>query len=101
MIERAKTYVVKQLPHDIKTVSPKEMIDLYMLFSSSHPQWRVRKNRDILETTKNIPLIQQDNSSQEEQTIQLSKEECNFLRTIPPQRVRVHHIRYNYTGHSS
>ena len=99
MIEREKTYLVKQLPDDLKTASSQEIIDLYMPFSSPHPKLRVRKNGNIFEMTKKTPLTPQDRSTQEEQTIKLSKEEFDFFLTIPSKRIRK--IRYYYPYGSS
>jgi adenylate cyclase len=94
MIELEKTYLVKLLPEGIKNCDSKEIIDVYIPASSEHPTLRIRKNGDKYEMTKKEPILGNDASEQEEQTIILTENEFNGLKDINGKIVRK--IRYFY-----
>lgn len=89
------TYLAKSLPSNFssETVS-KEILDIYLPASAEHATLRVRKRGDVYEITKKEPVSGTDSSHQNENTIPLTKEEFDDLKTLQGKRVRK--IRYYY-----
>lgn len=96
MIEHEKTYLAKYLP-DLKNCKNKEIIDIYIPNEMDHPKIRIRKNDDIYEITKKVP-VKDDASHQEEQTIKITKEEFDFLKNIKGKKTHKIRYYYNYKG---
>jgi len=99
MIELERTFLAKEIPNDIKSFTPREIIDIYIP-KKSHMDLRIRKNGDKYEMTRKHPIENGDASIQDEQTISLEKEEFNVLSKVKGKKSRK--IRYfkafnNYT----
>ncbi len=94
MIELERTYLLKEIPKNLKSCKFKEIIDLYIPKSNQHPVLRIRKNGSKFEMTKKQPIKGNDSSCQEEQTITLSEEEFKELNKIDGKKI--HKIRYYY-----
>ncbi len=94
MIELELTYLAKWIPEGLKSFPTKEVMDLYIPKTSSHPKLRVRMNDDHLEMTKKVPLKEGDVSQQREYTIPLSEAEFKALSTLDGKQI--HKIRYLY-----
>ena len=98
MIELEKTYLIKDLPENLKDCKFKEIIDIYLPKSSDHSKLRLRKNGDKFEMTKKEPVDGKDSSRQKEQMIVLAEEEFNALNELEGRRVRK--LRYLYSYNS-
>ena len=94
MEELEKTYLLKHAPVGFLTCSRKEIIDIYIPSTVTHPVLRVRKSGNKYEITKKIPVVESDASLQLETTISLSEEEYATLSDIVGKRI--HKIRYYY-----
>lgn len=96
MLELERTFLAKQLPDGLKQCKSKEIIDIYIpKVIAEHAPIRIRKNGDKYEITKKQPVVKEDHSILEEQTIILSKNEFELLeREISGRRVRK--TRYYY-----
>lgn len=93
------TYLIKNLPSNFSLeVDSKEILDIYLPASSDHATLRVRKRGDVYEITKKEPVSGTDSSHQNENTIQLTKDEFSDLATLQGKRVRK--IRYYYEKNS-
>ncbi len=97
-IELERTFLVKYLPEGLKNCKYKEIVDIYIPKSQEHPILRIRKNGDVYEMTKKIPLDSVDKSRHEEQTINLSKEEFDALAKLDGKIVRKIRYFYDFNG---
>jgi len=93
-IELEKTFLLKDIPEDLKDHKSKEVLDIYIPRSAEHPILRIRKNGDVFELTKKAPINKNDASEQSEETIILTKEEYSYLSSLEGKRVGK--IRYYY-----
>lgn len=100
MIELERTYLVTELPADLKDFPFKEILDIYLPEASDHPVLRVRKNGERREITKKQPLTEGDASQQDEQTIILSDAEFQALRTVRGKQIRKLRYAYPYGQHT-
>lgn len=98
MEEIELTYLPKELPVGLKNASSKEMIDIYIPQSSSHPTLRIRHIGDKYEMTKKTPVKEGDASHQIETTIPLTKEEFDDLEKIEGKRVSKTRYYYKENG---
>src|SRR3989344_5607599 len=98
MIELEKTYLLKEIPKNLKQFKFKEIIDIYIPKFNAHPVLRIRKNGNKFEMTKKQPVKGTDSSCQEEQTIILNQEEFNELNKIDGKKVRKLRYIYEYKG---
>lgn len=98
MIELEKTYLAKYIPEGLKECKSREIIDIYIPVSANHPKLRVRKNGDKFEMTKKKPIVYEDASHQEEQTIDLSEEEFSALKNSKSKKVRKVRYQYDFEG---
>lgn len=94
MRELERTYLAKRIPEGLARCRSKEIIDIYIPKSDSHPKLRIRKNGDKYEMTKKTPVDSKDASHQEEQTIILNEAEFNALSKLEGKRT--HKIRHYY-----
>ena len=101
MIELEKTYLVKEVPKNLKDCKFKEIIDVYIPKDSEHPKLRLRKNGGKFEMTKKEPIDGIDSSCQKEQTIVLTETEFNALNELEGKRVRKLRYCYNYNGRTA
>ena len=101
MIELEKTYLVKEIPENLKNCEFKEIIDVYIPKSSEHPKLRLRKNGDKFELTKKEPVNEGDASHQEEQTIKLTETEFNALNDLEGKRVRKLRYYFDYNSRTA
>ena len=86
-LELERTYLVKRLPADLASFSSKEMLDIYIPSTATHPILRIRKQGDRMEITKKHPVKDGDASTQSEETIPLSEKEYKQLCSLPGKRV--------------
>lgn len=91
MLEFEKVYLAKYLP-EIKDCKKKEIIDIYLPLSFTHPTLRIRKNGEHYEMTKKELLQGGDNTTYNEQTIILTEQEFHALSKV--QGKKLHKIRY-------
>lgn len=93
-IELELTYLVKNIPADLKDYPSMELVDIYIPETSEHPHLRIRKRGDKMEITKKVPIKGTDSSEQHEFTIDLWPDEFEALSKMPGKRVKK--IRYFY-----
>lgn len=93
-VEIERTFLLKNIPAGLKKCKSIEILDIYIPKSAKHPILRIRKKGDVFEMTKKSPLVGNDSSEQEEQTIPLTKEEFKELSKIEGKRFRK--MRYFY-----
>lgn len=94
MEEIELTYLLKELPRDIKSFPSREIFDIYIPAIAEHPILRIRKRGGKCEMTKKEPIHGADSSYQLETTIPLSGEEFEDLSQLGGKRVRK--MRYDY-----
>jgi CYTH domain-containing protein len=93
MIEIERTFLVRELPPDLKDCKSVEIVDIYIPGSAEHPKIRIRRTGNVYELTKKEP-VGEDASHQTEHTISLTKEEFEELSKLNGKRLRK--IRYYY-----
>lgn len=93
-IEREKTYLVAQLPDEIKTATKNDLLDIYIPSNAQHPFLRIRKREEKFAITKKVPVKEGDFSEFTEETIPLSLSEYRELSQISGKRL--HKIRYTW-----
>lgn len=95
-IELERTFLIKELPENLKNCKSIEILDIYIPQSVEHPILRIRKKGDTFEITKKAPMEKspKDSSEQEEQTIPLSEKEFSELTSLKGKRFRKN--RYYY-----
>lgn len=98
MIELEKTYLAKFLPNNLAGCEQKELLDVYIPMSSCHPKIRLRKRGEILEITKKTLVDNNDVSQQNEQTIDLTKDEFEELLKVGGKKVRKIRHYFKYKG---
>lgn len=95
-IELEKTFLVKELPKDIKDCESFEILDIYLPYNVEHPILRIRKiGEGRFEMTKKSPVKDGDSSEQSEETIILSEKEFKELSSSVKGK-RLRKIRYFY-----
>lgn len=96
MIELEKTYLAKFLPDNLEDCKQTELMDVYIPMLSCHPKLRLRKRGDSLEITKKTLVDKKDASQQNEQTIDLTKDEFEELLKVGGKKVRKirHYFKY-------
>jgi len=93
MIEYERTFLLNELPKEIKYCkNKKEIIDIYIPKENEHPNLRIRKNGEVYEITKKSPVNGDSASIQKEHTIKITKEEFNSLEKLEGKILRK--IRY-------
>ncbi|MBZ9577704.1 hypothetical protein KJA13_01560 [Patescibacteria group bacterium] len=92
-IELERTFLLKEIPKNLKNCKSIEILDIYIPQSVEHPILRIRKRGDVFEMTKKSP-VENDSSEQGEQTISLSEKEFYELSVMEGKRLRK--IRYFY-----
>ena len=90
MIEREKTYLLKKIPTNLYTYPFKKVEDIYIPWKDMPAQIRFRKTNDTYNFTKKCPIVADNRSSQEEQTILIDKEEFNYIRSYLPNKIHKH-----------
>ena len=93
-IELEKTFLLKNIPENLKDCKSLEIFDIYIPQSIPHPILRIRKRGDVFEITKKSPVDLNDSSEQSEETIPLTKEEFSGFLKVDGKRLRK--IRYYY-----
>ncbi len=93
-IELERTFLLKNVPENLKDCKSIEIFDIYIPQSISHPILRIRKKGDVFEITKKSPVDLNDSSEQSEETIPLTKEEFSDFLKVDGKRLRK--IRYYY-----
>ena len=93
-IELERTFLLKEVPKDLKNCKSVEILDIYFPTTIRHPILRLRKKDNVFEITKKAPIKKTDASEQYEKTISLSKEEFLGLSKLPGKKSRK--IRYYY-----
>jgi len=92
-VELERTFLIKELPKDLKGCKFVEVLDIYIPQSATHPILRIRKKGGVFEMTKKAP-VENDSSEQSEQTISLSEQEFSELSKLKGKRLRKN--RYYY-----
>jgi len=92
-VELERTFLIKELPKNLKECKSIEVLDIYIPQSVPHPILRIRKKGNVFEMTKKAP-VENDSSEQSEQTISLSEQEFSELSNLQGKRLRK--IRYYY-----
>ncbi|HEY4524078.1 MAG TPA: CYTH domain-containing protein [Candidatus Paceibacterota bacterium] len=87
MEELELTYLAKELPKNLSSSPSKEMLDIYVPSTSTHPGLRIRRRGDVFEITKKRPVSDGDASRQFEETIVLTKEEYDELSFVKGKRI--------------
>ena len=95
MIEIEKTFLVRNLPGDLKKVNPTEITDIYFPANVRHPTLRLRKSGSTCELTKKTPVDKKDASRQRETSVSLSPKEWLSLASAKPGR-QLRKFRYRY-----
>ena len=98
MIELEKTYLAKFLPDFLEYCKQIELFDVYIPILSSHPKLRLRKRGDSLEITKKTLVDKKDSSQQNEQTIDLTKDEFEELLKVGGKKIRKIRHYFKYKG---
>lgn len=93
-IELERTFLLKNLPVDLKNLKSAEVFDIYLPGSAAHPILRIRKKGGKIEITKKHPVDSNDYSRYGEETIPLSEDE--FLELAGLQGKRVRKVRHYY-----
>lgn len=93
MKELERTFLCRELPHDISKAERKEVFDCYIPKNSSHPVLRIRKNGEKFCITKKKPL-NENVTMFDEETIHVDQEEFNVLSQLNGKKLRKY--RYNY-----
>lgn len=86
-LELELTFLAKELPEGIKTVTPTRIVDIYIPDMPKHSYLRLRQKGEKYEITKKTPVTEGDASEQIEQTIPLTKEEFIALSSCSKKRV--------------
>ena len=86
-VELERTFLIKELPKNLKECKSIEVLDIYIPQSVPHPILRIRKRGSVFEITKKAP-VENDSSEQEEQTISLSEQEFSELSNLQGKRLR-------------
>ena len=92
MQEVEKQFLLKRIPEGLENCKTIDIIDIYIPKSDSHPQLRIRKNGDTYQITKKTVVESKGHFNEE--TIHLTKEEFESLKTVDGKVV--HKIRYIY-----
>lgn len=93
-IELERTFLLKNIPIDLKTLKSMEVFDIYIPKYTPHSHLRIRKKGDKFEITKKHPVEGKDSSRLSEETIPLTEEEFTEFTQLEGRRVRK--IRYYY-----
>lgn len=94
-IELERTFLLKNIPVDLKALKSMEVFDIYLPEAALHPILRVRKKGNKFEITKKHPLEGTDSSRQSEEIIPLTEEE--FLEFARLKGKRVRKLRHYYS----
>lgn len=81
-IEYELTFLARELPIEIRAVSPVKFRDIYLPDSVEHPHLRIRQKGNSYEITKKMPIRGRDSSEQLEQTIPLEPAEFKALLNV-------------------
>lgn len=100
-VELELTYLVKQLPADLKKSPSKTVIDIYFPAHAEHALLRLRRSGDQYEMTKKQPIDEADLSHQHEHTIKLTEHEFKALAQAPGKRVAKQRYYYPYQGRTA
>jgi adenylate cyclase len=84
-IEIEKKFLVKEMPE--LNVEPIQMIDVYLPEETNHAHLRARKQNDKYELTKKAPINKNNSYKMLEQTIDLTKEEFDFLYSKSKRKI--------------
>jgi len=97
-IELERTFLVKEIPIDLRSCEHIEVCDLYISRKEGYPILRIRKRGDGFEITKKMPVEGADASHQHEYTIVLTKKEFDSLNEAKGERIRKFRYFYPYAG---
>lgn len=96
-VELERTFLIKELPKNLKECKFIEVFDIYIPQSVPHPILRIRKKGNVFEMTKKAP-VENDSSEQSEQTISLSEQEFSELSNLKGKRLRKNRCYYPLNG---
>ncbi len=93
-IELERTYLLRRLPDELNSATPKHMVDVYIPdHGVDHPHIRIRAKDDTYVITKKYPVHEGDTTQQVENTIPLNKNEYDALKIT--SKAIVEKLRYN------
>lgn len=96
MQELEKQFLLKSIPEGLENCDTIEIIDIYIPKSDKHPKLRIRKNGDRYEMTKKTVVESKGHFNEE--TIHLTKEEFESLKSVDGKVVhKIRHL-YPYNG---
>lgn len=99
-IEYELTYLAKSLPKEIKGLTPKKLVDIYIPENMElHPRLRIRQKGDKYEITKKMPITGGDSSSQLETTIPLEENEFSALASMSNRSLAKNRYEVQINGH--
>jgi len=99
MIERERTFLIKELPETLQECLSREMYDLYIPANVAHPHTRIRQNGDAYEFTKKRP-VDGDASKQIESTVYLTSDEFESLKSSDAKPVSKRRYFYSENGYT-
>ena len=100
-IEYELTFLAREIPVEIKDVSPVKFRDIYLPESVEHPHLRIRQKGDSYEITKKVPVHNEDSSEQLEQTIPLEPAEFKALLKVSNKTLEKDRYLVKIDGHSA
>jgi len=86
-LEVELTYLAKELPVEIRHVTPARMEDTYVPENAAHAHLRIRAKNSKYEITKKVPVNEGDASVHIEQTIPLTADEYDELTRTNERKV--------------
>lgn len=101
-LELELTYLAKELPVEITSVAPKELLDIYIPVDRNiHSKLRLRKKGDTYEITKKVQPHASDASMQHEFTIPIEDYEFDTLAAASDKRVEKYRYAVVIEGHNA
>lgn len=100
-IELELSYLASSLPEDLAVHKYTELEDIYFPADQPHPRTRIRRKGDTYEFTKKTLLDPSDASQQQEQTIELTRQEYEALATADGRRLTKDRYMYPYQGRTA
>jgi CYTH domain-containing protein len=81
-LELERTFLLNSIPDHLLEYSKKYLMDIYLPPNSDNPQIRLRQTNDVYYLTKKYPKIASDLSTMIEETINFTKIEFDYFKTI-------------------
>lgn len=94
MIEHELTFLAKFIPKEIESAKSEEVIDIYAPRHKGYSNLRIRKKGNKFEITKKTRIDNNDHSKLKEESIDITKQEFDFLKQVNGNKL--HKIRHNF-----